>query len=220
MLSGSLKSLFCLALTVTAIAQAPAADAPKKRAITLDDLARFQRVGAPVVSPDGEWVVYTVSQVDTKEDKGQSHLWMVSWDGSARLQLTFGKEGASAPRFSPDGKYISFLSSRPGTAKGTQVWVMNRRGGEAEQLTNVTDQDIDGYVWSPDSKSLLLTFIPKSEPDPEEGKPPAPPKPVVIDRYHFKQDIKGYLRDDDWSALYLYDLSTCLLYTSPSPRDA
>lgn len=202
------KPFLCLALLCAAITATFAADAPKKRSITLDDLTRIQRVAAPVVSPDGEWVAYTVSQVETKEDKNLTHLWMVKWDGSARLQLTFGKEGASAPRFSPDGRYITFLSSRPGSVKGTQVWAMDRRGGEAEQLTNVTDQEIEGYLWSPDSKRLLLTLHPKSEPDAEEGKPPAPPKPIVIDRYHFKQDIQGYLRDDSWDALYLYDLGT------------
>ena len=89
-----------------------------------DDLAKLQRVGGPVVSPDGEWVIYSVSQVDTKEDKSQSHLWMVKYDGAVHLQLTYGKEGASAPKFSPDGRYISFMSSRPGTTKGDQVWVM------------------------------------------------------------------------------------------------
>ena len=185
-----------------------AADAPKKRAITLDDLAREQRIGPPVVSPDGAWVLYSVAQIDTKEDKRQAHLWMVKWDGSERLQLTYGKEGAANPRFSPDGKYISFLSSRPGPAKGSQVWVMDRRGGEPYQLTAEKDQEIEGYVWSPDAKKLLLTLHPKTEPDQEEGKPPAPEKPIVIDRYHFKQDIQGYIRNDAWDALYLYDLAT------------
>ena len=159
-----------------------------------------------MLSPDGDWILYTVSQVDAKEDKSQSHLWLANWDGSVHLQLTYGKEGASSPRFSPDGKYISFLSSRPGPAKGTQVWVMDRRGGEPQQLTAITDQEIEGYLWSPDAKKLLLTLHPKAEPDAEEGKPPAPPKPIVIDRYHFMQDIQGYLRDDAWDALYLYDL--------------
>ncbi|MGA7241734.1 MAG: hypothetical protein WBX19_01065, partial [Terracidiphilus sp.] len=191
-----LKLAGYLFLTFASIAAAHASDAPKKRDISLDDLAKLQRVGGPVVSPDGEWVLYSVSQIDTKEDKSQSHLWMVKWDGSVHLQLTYGKEGASSPKFSPDGRYISFMSSRPGPAKGDQVWVMDRRGGEAEQLTNITDQNIQGYSWSPDSKKLLLTLHPKAEPDPEEGKPPAPPKPIVIDRYHFKQDIQGYLRDD------------------------
>ena len=209
---GFLKFFPCLVLCLLAVAstsalQTPAAGAPKKRDINLDDLARFQRVGSPVVSPDGEWVAYTVSQIDAKEDKGQSHLWMVKWDGSVRLQLTNGKEGASSPRFSPDGRYISFLSSRPGPAKGSQVWVLDRRGGEAEQFTAITDQNLEDYSWSPDSKKLLLTLTPKSEPDAEEGKPPAPAKPIVIDRYHFKQDVQGYLRDDAWASLYLYDIA-------------
>ncbi len=197
----------CLGLLLSLFNSAQAADAPKKRDITLDDLAKLQRVSSPVVSPDGDWVIYTVSQTDTKEDKGQTHLWMVKWDGSVHLQLTFGKEGASEPKFSPDGRYISFMSSRPGPAKGDQVWVMDRRGGEAEQFTAITDQNIEGYSWSPDSKKLLLTMRPKAEPDAEEGKPPAPPKPIVIDRYHFKQDVQGYLRDDEWNALYLYDIA-------------
>jgi dipeptidyl aminopeptidase/acylaminoacyl peptidase len=136
---------------------------------------------------------------------------MERWDGSVNTQLTFGKDGASHPEFSPDGKYISFLSSREGRtgkAKGTQLWVLNRLGGEPEQFTEITGQEIQDYAWSPDSKRLLLTLQPKDTPDAEEGKPPAPPKPVVIDRYHFKQDIEGYLRNDQRDTLFLYDIAT------------
>ena len=179
-----------------------------KRAITLDDLTRIGRVGNPVLSPDGAWVVYTVTRMDAKEDKSQSALWMVRWDGTGATQLTYGKDGVSSPAFSPDGKYISFLSSRPGKAKGSQVWVLNRLGGEADQLTAITEQDLNGYAWSPDGKRLLLTLEPKGEPEAEEGKPPAPPRPYVIDRYHFKQDVQGYLRNDAHEALYLLDLGT------------
>ena len=189
---------------VGAMAQAPSA----KRSITLDDLARIGRVSSPVISPDGVWFLYSVSRMDTKEDKNHSDLWMEHWDGTSSMQLTFGKEDASHPEFSPDGKYISFLSSRPGKAKGTQLWVMNRLGGEPEQFTELTGHSIEDYAWSPDSKRLLLTLQPKDEPDAEEGKPPAPPKPVVIDRYHFKQDIQGYLRNDERDTLYLYDIAT------------
>lgn len=203
-----LRLLLCLGFLVPFTSFAAFADSAKKRDITLDDLAKLQRVGAPQVSPDGAWVLYSVSQVDTKEDKSQTHLWMVKWDGSAQVQLTFGKEGAGSAKFSPDGKWISFLSSRPGPAKGNQLWVMDRRGGEAQQLTAIADKEILGYQWSPDGKKLLLSMTPKLEPDAEEGKPPAPPKPIVIDRYHFKQDVHGYLRNDEFVALYLYDLET------------
>ena len=201
-------ALVCLGVLTSPSTPARAADAAKKRDISLDDLARIERVSAPVISQDGQWILYTVSQIDTKEDKSQSHLWMAKWDGSVRLQLTFDKEGASAPKFSPDGKYISFLSPRPGPAKGNQLWVMDRRGGEAQQMTAIADKEIEGYSWSPDAKTLLLAMRPKLEPDAEEGKPPAPPKPIVIDRYHFKQDVHGYIHDEDWITLYLYDIAT------------
>jgi len=238
------RSIAFIACAAIIPAASFAQGAPAKRNISLDDLAKIARVGAPVISPDGAWLLYSVSRMDTKEDKNHADLWMQRWDGSSPIQLTFGKEGASRAAFSPDGKYISFLSSRPGKAKGTQVWVLNRLGGEAEQFTAITGlaptptttlapiptpgqptektanaalapvsapapgMEIQDYAWSPDSKRLLITLQPKAEADAEEGKPPAPPKPVVIDRYHFKQDIQGYLRNDQRDELYLYDIAT------------
>src|SRR3954470_14648031 len=127
------RKLFCFSFSglvvflFSILTLANAADMPKKRAITLDDLARLQSLSAPVISPDGEWVAYSVKQIDTKEDKNVSQLWMVKWDGSVNFQLTFAKEGASDPKFSPDGRYVSFLGSRPGPTKGDQAWLLDRR---------------------------------------------------------------------------------------------
>jgi hypothetical protein len=73
-------------------ATAPAA----KHGMVLDDLAKIVRVGAPKLSPDGAWILYTVSKTDVGEDKSSSSLWMVSWDGKQDVQLTFGKDGAGA----------------------------------------------------------------------------------------------------------------------------
>jgi dipeptidyl aminopeptidase/acylaminoacyl peptidase len=178
----------------------------QKRPMVINDLAALTTVGGPQVSPDGKWIAYTTSNVDVEEDKTISEVWMVSWDGSQDIQLTYPPEAASAPRWSPDGKWLALTSSRPGKAKGTQVWLLDRRGGEARQLTEVKE-DLEDYRWSPDSQQLLLTLKAKEEPEQEKGAKPLPPKPIVTDRYHFKQDIQGYLTDKH-SHLSMFDIAT------------
>ena len=193
----------------TASTPPPAAPPSAKRGMNLDDLGKFERVADPQVSPDGAWIAYTVSKVDVGEDKNASQLWMVSWDGKQDVQLTFSKDGVGEPQWSPDGRWLAFTTGReaegPNAAKGEQVWVLDRRGGEAQQLTNVK-QELNGYKWSPDSKTLLLTLQERDEPLDDKGKP-ATPKPIVIDRYHYKEDRVGFLTDKQ-PHLYLFDIAT------------
>jgi dipeptidyl aminopeptidase/acylaminoacyl peptidase len=184
--------------------------------MTLDDVDRLVSVGSPQVSPDGKWVLYTVSAVDIAADKRITDIWMVSWDGATDIRLTYNTDSSAGdPKWSPDGKYISFLSGRPGEpkVKGSQVWVLDRRGGEARQLTDVKG-NLSSYEWSPDSKKLLLTIAEDveaeaKEEDKSDDKGKDKPKPIVIDRYHFKRDIEGFLSADTRpDLLYLYDIDS------------
>jgi dipeptidyl aminopeptidase/acylaminoacyl peptidase len=184
-------------------------------AMTLDDIEHLLDVGSPQLSPDSKWIAYTVRRVDTKADKNITNLWMVSWDGTQDIQLTYEVDhSVSDPRWSPDGKYLSFLSDRTGgpDVKGNQIWVLDRRGGEARQLTGVKGK-LSGYQWSPDAKKLLLVIAEDPEQEAKDKEKNASekekPKPIVIDRYHFKQDIEGYLSTNTRTELiYLYDIAT------------
>ena len=193
--------------------------APQKRNITIDDLFAIKSVGGPQISPDGKWVAYTVGSTDLKKEKSESQLWMAPTDGGEPMPMTANGTSAGSPRFSPDGKYVSFLASRSGDDDGenakTQVWLLDRRGGEAQQLTEVM-QGVSGYEWSPDSKRLVLLI---KDPSPEEleaekhkeqGTKPARPKtppPHVIDRLQFKRDFAGYL-DRRRTHLYVFDVAS------------
>lgn len=195
----TLLSLFALCFALHAIAQIK----PFKPA----DFYKIPTVSDPQLSPDGKWVAYSVSEVDTAKDKRVSHLWMQSWDGKESLELTHGDEPASSPRWSPDGKYLSFISSRD-SKKGGQIWLMDRRGGEGVKLTDIKG-DVGEYAWSPDGKKLVMVI---GDPENKGKEEPKTPKPIVIDRYHFKQDIEGYLQHLH-KHLYLFDIAAKKLDT-------
>jgi dipeptidyl aminopeptidase/acylaminoacyl peptidase len=208
----TVKTLFVLLLVTLVFAPAAAAQAPARRAITLDDLHKFKSVGDPQPSPDGKWIAYTVATTDADKDKRNTDIWMASADGSQSLQLTFTPDGESAPRWSPDGKYLSFLASR-GTddekKKGAQVWLLDRTGGEAWKLTDI-DGGVSDYSWSPDSTRIVFTKSdkdPDDEPEKKEGWKRKTVPPIVIDRYHFKQDREGYLKRI-YEHVWVFDVAT------------
>jgi dipeptidyl aminopeptidase/acylaminoacyl peptidase len=131
---------------------------PQKRAIQFDDMIAMHRVSNPQVSPDGKWVVYTVSTPDMSVNHSVSDIWLVPATGGSERQLTHGGSD-SRPRWSPDSKKIAFLSSRDGTQ---QIYVISLYGGDASRLTFLST-GADNELWSTDGKSMA--FISRVFPD-------------------------------------------------------
>jgi dipeptidyl aminopeptidase/acylaminoacyl peptidase len=154
---------------------------------------RFHDVRDIQISPEGKWIAYTLSTVDVAADKSDTDVWMVSWDGAQNVRVTTSPDAENAPRWSPDGRYLSFTSSRPGEAKGNQIWLLDRNGGEAQQFTDFKGR-LSSYEWSPDSKKMLLVMA-----DRDPGDDEKPPKPIVI--------VQGYPEAAP-ARLYLFDMAT------------
>src|SRR5439155_2936016 len=169
------RILYACVMVLAAVGLAAAQGA--KRPISLDDLGRLKDVRDPQCAPDGKSVAFVVSQIDVKEDKAnRSHIWTIGIDGQNERQITSSTDSETAPRFSPDGRYLSFTSERPGKAKGEQVWLLDRTGGEAFQLTELKGR-LQGYEWAPDSERLALVVRDPDPDAPEEGAaPPATPR--------------------------------------------
>jgi dipeptidyl aminopeptidase/acylaminoacyl peptidase len=201
---------------VLLLLSANAADASGKHPFGLRDLHRIDALSEPALSPDGRWIAYTVSRHDLQSDTTVSELWRTGFDGVGSTRLTVGGDASSyAPQWSPDGRWLAFLSDR-GDGDSAQVWVLPSEGGEAQALTAFKG-GVSDFVWAPDSRRLAL--IADDEPDPvhgnaaastdpagkHAGRPETAP-PIVIDRYQFRDD-NGYL-DHRRSHLYLFDTAT------------
>ena len=132
------------------------------RAITVDDSFQIKEVDDPQISADGAWVAYTVETSSLREDKSHTRVWIVPAAGGDAIPMTVADETSKHPRWSPDGKYLAFLSGRK--EGKTQVYLLNRQGGEAEKITD-TVQDVESFEWAPDGKRMVVVL---RDPKPEE----------------------------------------------------
>jgi len=199
-------SAFALALLLTAPLAAEAT-----RPLRVDDIFSLKAVGDPQISPDGQWVAYTVRRLDPKADSADTDIYMIPFAGGEPVRVTSSPKPETHPRFSPDGRYLAFLSGREG--KKGQVWLLDRRGGEAVRLTDFK-ADVSDFAWSPDGKRLALVVgdVDPDEAEEEkaaggEGGAEKTPKPIVIRRLQFLRDGEGFLRELR-QHLYLYDVAT------------
>jgi dipeptidyl aminopeptidase/acylaminoacyl peptidase len=182
--------LFALPLAGVVLAADP-------RPLQVDDLFALKDVGDPRLSPDGQWVAYTVTTLDAKKDTSDTDIYLVPTRGGEPIRLTSSEKPEHHPRFSPDGRWIAFLSGRAG--KQAQAWLLNRAGGEAVKLTDYK-ASVSDLAWSPDSTRLALVVsdVDPDNPEPDEEATKSDDKktakPIVIDRLQFKRDGDGYLR--------------------------
>lgn len=121
----------------------------------VEDMQRLTRVSGLKLSPDGKWVAFAAARPDVGKNRSVKNIWMVSASGGDAQQLTFAEQGSNdSPRWSPDGRYLYFLSSR--VENKPQIFRLAIAGGEAKQITNVPT-GVAAYILSPDGKTVALT---------------------------------------------------------------
>jgi dipeptidyl aminopeptidase/acylaminoacyl peptidase len=187
------------------------------RSMTIEDLYNIKLVSKPHISPDGKRVAYVVTTIDDKKYDYHSSIWVVPIEGGQAIRFTTGTASATNPKWSPDGRWLAFVSEREGEMPGieskdqkkfgkgkSQVWLLPTAGGEARQLTFM-QHGASSPVWSPDSKSLIFSAaVGPADEETEDGKPI--PKVRVIDRLWYRLDGVGYIYERR-SHLFLIDVA-------------
>jgi dipeptidyl aminopeptidase/acylaminoacyl peptidase len=151
------------------------AGAQEGQPFNVHDLWELDRVSSPEASPDGSWVVFSISSLDKAANRRRSDLWIVGTDGDGLRPLTTHPAGEFNARWAPDGSGVFFLSTRSGSS---QVWWISMAGGEARQVTDLP-LDVGSMAVSPDGSLLALSM---------EVFPDCPDLQCTVDRL---QDVDG-----------------------------
>ena len=147
-----------LVIVAALLVSTGALSAQSKRPATFDDVLNINALQGATVSPDGRQVIYAVRKWVSEQERmeARTHIWKVATDGSAPArQITFGEKGDTQAQFSPDGKFISFVSARGSAEAKAQIYLMAIDGGEAWKLTDAKE-NVNSYSWAPDSAKIAF----------------------------------------------------------------
>jgi dipeptidyl aminopeptidase/acylaminoacyl peptidase len=133
---------------------------------SFEQVLSLKRTGTPIISPDGNHVLFTVTQTDWENNKYDTEIW-ISKNGKEPFQLTNNPEGNNSnPKWSPDGKWITFTSDR---GDKNQIYVLYAEGGEAFPVTREKN-GVGGFEWSPDGTQIAFTVQEDSEKEDKKRK--------------------------------------------------
>lgn len=149
-------------MPLTAATSVPAAEPPSSPGWTPSLMMQVRRIGCVQVAPDGRRVAYTVRTAVMTDDRSEylTHIHLANPDGGAALQLTQGEKSCDDPRWSPDGRWIAFVSGRSGAKN---VWVISSVGGEARRLSDFKG-DVSACQWSPSGDCLACAALDEESP--------------------------------------------------------
>ena len=152
--------------------------------MSIVDLINVPSIGSPQLSPDGNFILYTLSEANWDENKRVSHIWRINRDGKNKIQMTQGENGDNSPRWSPNEKYFAFISKRGKIEdEKNQIYLISNVGGEASKLTN-HHTSVSNIQWSPDGKNIYF-LASDSELDEEKKK-----NELKDDVYAFDENYK------------------------------
>src|SRR6266480_5234115 len=187
------------------------------RSITIEDLYAIQFLSRPRISPDGQRVAFVVTTIDKGKHEYRSSIWVAPTEGGKAMRFTSGTANAHSPCWSPDGRWLAFVTDREGEyasndaqeqkkqGKGKgQIWLIPSDGGEAHQLTFMP-HGASNPTWSPDSKRMVFSAaVGPLDEETEDGQ--VLPKVRVIDRLLYRLDGVGYIYERR-QHLFLVDVS-------------